>query len=147
MYLRKDMSFLSSFNISSVNRSSCGPVHEHLEDATLLTRSCYFPFIIRGTEIFSGSCIHSPVLVFCRASTSILPLMQTWALWGRGTSIRVSLQKKWSDIQFTPWCFLVYNNGGYLEAANTCAELSMMKAVTEVKTLPNYAAGEVCAHL
>ena len=29
----------------------------------------------------------------------------------------------------------------------TCAKLSMMKAVTEVKALPNYtASGEVCAH-
>ena len=48
----------------------------------------------------------------------------------------------------TPCRFLVYNNGGYLEAVNTCAKLSMMKAVTEVKALPNYAAsGEICAHL
>ena len=30
---------------------------------------------------------------------------------------------------------------------NTCAKLSIMKVVTEVKVLPNYAAGdEVCAH-
>jgi hypothetical protein len=107
----------------------------------------YFPFITRGTEIFSGLCIHSLVLVFCRASTSILPLMQTWARWGHGTSIRVSLQKKCSDGRSTLYCLLVYNNGGYLEVMNTCAKLSMMKAVLEV---PNYAAsGEVhvCAHL
>ena len=35
---------------------------------------------------------------------------------------------------------VVYKKGGYLEAVNTCAKLSMMKAVTEVKVLPNYAA-------
>ena len=33
VYLREDMSFMSSFSVSSVNRSSGGPFHEHLEDA------------------------------------------------------------------------------------------------------------------
>ena len=68
--------------------------------------------------------------------------MQTWAHWGHGISIRVSLQKKWGD----GLCYLlVYKSGGYLEAVNTCAKLSMMKAITEVKALPHYAAsGEVC---
>ena len=70
--------------------------------------------------------------------------MQTWARWGHGISIRVSLQKKWGDGRLTLCYLLVYKSGGYLEAVNTCAKLSMMKAITEVKALPNYAAsGEV----
>ena len=71
--------------------------------------------------------------------------MQTWAHWDHGISIRVSLQKKCDDGQLTLCCLLVYESGGYLEAVNTCAKLSMMKAITEVKALPHYAAsGEVC---
>ena len=38
----------------------------------------------------------------------------------------------------------MYKKRGYLEAVNTCAKLSMMKAAAEVKALPQYAAsGEV----
>ena len=70
--------------------------------------------------------------------------MQTWAHWVHGISIRVSLQKKWGDGRLTLCYLLVYKSGGYLEAVNTCAKLSMMKAITEVKALPHYAAsGEV----
>ena len=70
--------------------------------------------------------------------------MQTWAHWDHGISIRVSLQKKCGDGQLTLCYLLVYKSGGYLEAVNTCAKLSMMEAITEVKALPNYAAsGEV----
>ena len=70
--------------------------------------------------------------------------MQTWAHWDHGISIQVSLQKKWGDGQLTLCYLLVYKSGRYLEAVNTCAKLSMMKAITEVKALPHYAAsGEV----
>ena len=45
-------------------------------------------------KLSSGLCMHSPVLVFCWASTSISSLMQTRAHWGHGTSIRVSCSKQ-----------------------------------------------------
>ena len=32
----------------------------------------------------------------------------------------------------------VYDKGQYLDVANTCAKLSMMKAIAEVKALPHY---------
>ena len=39
----------------------------------------------------------------------------------------------------------MYKNGGYLEVVDACAKLLMMRAVAEVKALPNYpTSGEVC---
>ena len=38
----------------------------------------------------------------------------------------------------------MYDKGQYLDVVNTCAKLSMMKAIAEVKALPHYTTmGEV----
>ena len=45
---------------------------------------------------------------------------------------------------YSSLCYVVYNQRGYLDIVNLCGRLSMMKAITEVKALPNYSSdGEV----
>ncbi len=82
----------------------------------------------------------SRVLEFSQASTFTSVVMPAWEKLVHGIFHQVSAC---SDCTLTTrHCDVtVYKKGGYLDVVNACANVSMLKAIDEVKALPSYSQG------